>query len=658
MVLGEDLDMKKILILIALAVAAMACSKEENAVSGGTTEIVNGYPVIKASIQNTKTTLTDNGDYTYTMNFALNDEIAVFNGVKDATTHLPCRYKCTAVGATEATFSYSPNESSDDLSITPDGDIATVIATYPYRSPSTGAYVDENRVQIRMVATGNTSSTEVGFVKTSMPLIASAANGSTLSFKQTVGMLELTLKGTATISSIKMTSDQNISGAATVSYTSAKPELSVTDAGKSITLTYGGIVLNESTGCKFYFGLPVGTHNLTFLITDSEGNTQTLTTPSVLITRSDVRRATLTYSHDPLSNVENLSSFGHFANCYVVSSAGNYCFNAYKPDGSLVSGSNATWVWAAGEACNGASDLPPEMMTDVSYSNGKVFFTVPSSYTVGNVVLGIVNGSNDLLYTWHIWLTSDDIDDITSNGITIMDRNLGAGAEYDVSVATNAPLQTGKGCFYQWGRKDPILGARNSASGAESTAFGTTSGQYSVINTSASITNVSAWGLDAFDTFTVEAGAAKPVTMGNSATAKPGYISGNTDAWSVRTNANPCPYGYRPATSSEFTTLKDAGYSNENYNNFGQITLGGVKFARAGYRGGTDGKAKEGQSKSGSAGTARYWADDAASASQGYLMKITWATAQTDGVYPLADSWWSLAGFNANHACSVRCVKQ
>ena len=162
----------------------------------------------------------------------------------------------------------------------------------------------------------------------------------------------------------------------------------------------------------------------------------------------------------------------------------------------------------------------------------------------------------------------------------------------------------------------------------------------------------------AFDTFTVEAGAAKPVTMGNSATAKPGYISGNTDAWSVRTNANPCPYGYRPATSSEFTTLKDAGYSNENYNNFGQITLGGVKFARAGYRGGTDGKAKEGQSKSGSAGTARYWADDAASASQGYLMKITWATAQTDGVYPLADSWWSLAGFNANHACSVRCVKQ
>ena len=129
------------------------------------------------------------------------------------------------------------------------------------------------------------------------------------------------------------------------------------------------------------------------------------------------------------------------------------------------------------------------------------------------------------------------------------------------------------------------------------------------------------------------------------------------DAWSERANANPCPYGYRPISSAEFTKLHDAGHSSENYNNFGQVTLGGVKFARAGYRGGTDGCAKEGQSKSGSSGTARYWTNNAETDQKGILAKVTWATSQTDGVYPLANSWWSLAGFNANHACSVRCVK-
>ncbi|MBR0247162.1 MAG: hypothetical protein IJQ61_11905, partial [Bacteroidales bacterium] len=118
-----------------------------------------------------------------------------------------------------------------------------------------------------------------------------------------------------------------------------------------------------------------------------------------------------------------------------------------------------------------------------------------------------------------------------------------------------------------------------------------------------------------------------------------------------RTNANPCPYGYRPISSAEFTTLKEAGNPViSNYNNFAQVNLGGVIFARAGYRGGTDAKAKEGQ---GNGSTARYWTDTASSASQGILMKITWSDNTT-----LGTTWWSLAGFNANHACNVRCVKE
>lgn len=644
----EKKSMKKMLFITALAVTVLlSCQKEKTTQE----EVVlpdSDYPILKASIVSTKTTIDG-----LAISFETGDEIAVFNGVKESDTHLPTRYSCTAISGSVAYFVYSPS-GTDDAEIVPDAELANVVATYPYRSPSTGAFEEygTGTLKIRMTATGSTSSTTVGFIKTSLPLVASAAKDATLSFKQTAGLLRVNMKGTATISSVSMTSNQNISGDASVSYSVAEPVLSVVGTGKNITYTYSsGVTLNESTGVELYFGLPAGTHNVTFVFTDSEGKTMTRLASGLEIKRGYITPSSLTYSPD-VEPVVNLSEGSKYANCYVVKAKGSYCFDARKPDGTLVSGASAKWIWASGEACNGASDLPSTMMTDVAYADDKVSFTVPASYKVGNVVLGVLDGSSNILYTWHVWLTSGDIGDITSNGITLMDRNLGAGAVYDVSLATNLPLQNGKGCFYQWGRKDPVLGARNSASSAEGTAFGTTNSQYTIVNSDAGITNVSAWGLEAFNTFTVEAGAAKPVTMGNGPKVKPGYIEGDTSSWSARTNANPCPYGYRPINQTEMTTLHDAGDpAISNYNNFGQVNLGGVIFARAGYRGGTDAKAKEGSGTSTS--TARYWTDTASSDSQGILAKVTWSNNTT-----LATSWWSLAGFNANHACNVRCVKQ
>ena len=633
--------MKKQIIFIALLLAAaISCNKEDTALAPGDIHL-GKYPLLKANIVNVKTTLDG-----VNMSFVVDDEIAVFNGVKDEETHLPCRYKCTSTEGGTAVFEW--DEAGTEAGITPDIDLKNIVATYPYRGTGTSKYGEygEGSVKIRMVDSPSTSQT-TGFMKLAVPLIASAEKGATLSFKQTVGILRINMKGTATISKVKMSSTDNISGDAKVVYADANPTLEVTGSGKTITYTYTeGVQLNDESGVDLCFGIPAGTRDIDFVFTNSEGRNMTVQAKDLTIKRGEITPTDLTFAPDVHATV-NLSDGGHYANCFVVSKAGNYVFDARKPDGSAVSGVSADWIWASGESCKEAESLPATMLTDVAYSEGKLSFSVPDNYTVGNVVLAMLDSEKKILYSWHIWITSSDIKDISAQGITLMDRNLGAGAEYDVSVQTNLPLQNGKGCYYQWGRKDPILGGRNSPSSAEGTAFGTTNSQYTIVNSGAGINNVSAWGIDAFTSFTVEDGAAKPVTMGNGPKAKPGYEEGNTNDWSARTNANPCPYGYRPISSAEFTTLHDAGHSIENYNNFGQITLGGVKFARAGYRGGTDGKAKEGTS------TARYWTDTASSDTQGILMKITWSNTST-----LSTSYWSLAGFNANHACSVRCVKE
>ena len=642
--------MKKQFIIVWALLAAFSCQKEqkESPVSPEGNVPASKYPVLRADIQDTKTTLDGQS-----MSFTVDDEIAVFNGEKGDDTHLPCRYKCTSIEGGSAIFTW--DEENTEAGVTPDPDLETVVATYPYRSSSTSQYEEygSGTLKIRMVAAPSTSQT-TGFMKMGVPLVASAAKGAALSFKQTVGILRITMKGTATIKKVTMTSADNISGDASVSYAADAPVLTVTGTGKTITYTYeSGIALNTEDGVQLCFGLPAGTRDVDFVFTDSEDKAMTVKAKDLTITRGYITPSSLTYAQDVVTTVD-LSAGNKYANCYVVKAAGDYCFDARKPDGTTVSGASAVWVWAAGEAFSSQqteAQLNAKMVSDISMENGKIYFSVPASFTVGNVVLGVINEDKDLLYTWHIWLTSNDLADITAQGITLMDRNLGAGAVYDVALQTNLPLQNGKGCFYQWGRKDPILGGRNSPSGAENPAYGTTNSQYTIVNSEAGINNVSEWGLAAFTTFTVEAGAARPVTMGNGPTAKPGYEAGNTAAWSKRTNANPCPYGYRPISSTEFTTLKEAGNPViSNYNNFAQVNLGGVIFARAGYRGGTDAKAKEGQ---GSSSTARYWTDTASSASQGILMKITWSDNTT-----LGTTWWSLAGFNANHACNVRCVKE
>ena len=141
------------------------------------------------------------------------------------------------------------------------------------------------------------------------------------------------------------------------------------------------------------------------------------------------------------------------ANCYVISNAGTYKFRAVKGNGSEAVGNVASCVvlWES----FGTAETPEEksLINSVSYADGVVSFQTASTFTEGNAVIAAKDASDNILWSWHIWLTDLPAGQVYSNGAgTMMDRNLGA--------VSATPGDAGAlGLFYQWGRKDPFLGS-------------------------------------------------------------------------------------------------------------------------------------------------------------------------------------------------------
>ena len=671
--------MKKIYNLLIIA-ALLAVSCEKSVVESPTVETEPEQEIVYPEIQvalsvDTKTTISDNGD-SFSIAFAVDDDIAVFNGEKDEDTHLPCRYRCTRIEGGVAYFSYNPT-SDDERAIVPDTELAEIVAIYPFRETTTSEFEGHGAGTVKFRFVNSHESSSKSFAKTSLPLVASAASGSPLTFHHTLGMLQLNLQGSdCAVKQIVVESDQKIAGNGSVSYASATPTLDIFEDAYSATTSFykatyafggdDGIALT-SEGTPFYIGLPEGTHNLNLIITDADGNSMTISAPSVPISRGVVLPTTIPYTADPLTNVTNLSAFGHFANCYVVSKAGNYCFNARKPDGTLVSGASATWVWASSSVFSGGateSILNENLIDNISLSNGKIYFSTPkemSTSNCGNVVVAVLDGSKNIQYTWHLWLTpSPSLIEVAE--LTIMDRNLGAGA----AGYTN---QNSYGNFYQWGRKDPILGgmapSKNNA-GSEDSAFSGGVSQYYIINTAAEITDLpSAWQSAPASGFgtTVEAGAQHPLTMAKS-TAVPGYDSSDkTTPWCDRQNgnSNPCPYGYRVLSDAQFAALVATGVAQSVSGDYGKVMLGSLlNVPRAGFRRGNGGKYTNSALDASGSCYGRYYTDNvnSSTASQGDYYQFIWGYNTETSKYTFSSTQTYSGSIDAYNACSVRCVKE
>lgn len=205
-------------------------------------------------------------------------------------------------------------------------------------------------------------------------------------------------------------------------------------------------------------------------------------------------------SNNTADVIKDLSA-SQTANCYMVHEKGYYKFDATVRGngvGSLLPlGGNTTAeingglstkispakvdiLWWQGDFTTGTKDFPeveiasqneaPENMclellnNGVISEDGYVAFHIPE-FKKGNVILAAYSDIGHILWTWHIWLT-DEPKDILSGNYTKLDRFLGAtyaptipeSGTIDWGTAGDLAKQATLGFYYQWGRKDPLIG--------------------------------------------------------------------------------------------------------------------------------------------------------------------------------------------------------
>lgn len=208
------------------------------------------------------------------------------------------------------------------------------------------------------------------------------------------------------------------------------------------------------------------------------------------------------------------------ANCYIVNAPGYYSFplvygnaikngrtNASAYTSKAPSGANilSNFINHTGRAITApyisknANCIPakaeqvwqdaPNLVTDIKYNgtgNGNISFKIDkNTIREGNAVIAIKDGSNQTLWSWHIWVTDENISntiEVTNfqgNKYKLMSANLGwcngytttyaersckvkftvgkASQTITVKQVSNSITVSGNNPYYQWGRKDPFL---------------------------------------------------------------------------------------------------------------------------------------------------------------------------------------------------------
>lgn len=152
-------------------------------------------------------------------------------------------------------------------------------------------------------------------------------------------------------------------------------------------------------------------------------------------------------------NYTDLSSEGS-ANCYLVGSGGDYCFDAtVMGNGAktasldsprVLEPSSAVLVWQTSKG----------MISEVKYEQGKIGFTLTS--TSGNALIAALDAEGSVIWSWHIWYPEQQPAAVkTKTGYEVLDMNLGA-MQKDPSEGEAFGTY---GLLYQWGRKDPFPAA-------------------------------------------------------------------------------------------------------------------------------------------------------------------------------------------------------
>ena len=178
---------------------------------------------------------------------------------------------------------------------------------------------------------------------------------------------------------------------------------------------------------------------------------------------------TITIAQKGKDKYTNLAK-GGTANSYIVYSPGEYIFPAVKGNSAesvgAVASVNVLWeTWNDDQEVVAGSVVASTELYD-----GKITIAVPDPVHPGNAVIAAKDADGTILWSWHIWVPETKVETGTY-GLHVnefMDRYLGA-----LVVADEAGAHVHSfGLMYQWGRKDPIVGAKSTTSSSNATVAG------------------------------------------------------------------------------------------------------------------------------------------------------------------------------------------
>ena len=265
------------------------------------------------------------------------------------------------------------------------------------------------------------------------------------------------------------------------------------------------------------------------------------------------------------------------SNSFIVEKSGTYQIEAKTAAGTIVRGERVEWLWASKEGGNSNFDIselinPEKIIYDAT--DNTIRFSVGtrtpfSKFTKGNVVLALKNSSNEIVWTWHIWIT-DEPKDILYDGRTFMDRNIGAFATKMVDSEID-----NYGLLYQWGRKDPFIGGDGSENETSTNAL-------YIANKNTIVNDRATWNPSLAAGWSVNTAAVSSeyntVRMPMQFVANSSASDGQTADWlsasnrllwseTTKTDFDPCPYGYKVPSKADLSPLYIENSSSTQYFN-------------------------------------------------------------------------------------------
>ena len=405
------------------------------------------------------------------------------------------------------------------------------------------------------------------------PMVGKGNHAEPLHFMNLCGSLAINITGTAKIKSIvfETKAGEKVSGDATVDPDYADyPILTMSETADTyIVLDCGEGVQLSGDPTSFHFVLPPATYNgFKITIATVDGQFMEKSTDKQLnIKRSIVTKAASFAFENNVKDFTDLSERGN-ANSYIVSQSGNYSFDAtvigngefgFTPDHNFHTNSpeiSPSYVDVLWEDSLG-------LIKVCGYDSTSGEAKLITSGKEGNAVLAAMDADGTIIWSWHIWMTDQPEEQIYNNNAgTLMDRNLGA--------VSATPGDVGAlGLLYQWGRKDPFLGA---------SSINSNEVRKSTITWPSTVSSDATSG-------TIEYTVLNPTTfIKNNGSNYDWYYTGssstdNTRWQSEKTIYDPCPVGWRVPDGGDNGVWSISKGSSSDYTRSYDKTNKGVNFS-------------------------------------------------------------------------------